>query len=226
MKLKKRYSLLYVEDEVLIRKAAVSFLEDQFSEIYEASDGVEAYLLYKQKHPDIIITDIQMPRMNGLQFCEKIRKEDDRTPVIILTAYSHKEYLLKATELNLVKYLIKPIQENALLEAISRAIEKIDTGSKSVIDVGDGYFYDGFNHLLTNGTDVMHLPALQSKLLAILIQNKGRVVSYQQLENEIYEDSAMSKDAIRSLVRDIRKVSYKGIIENISKVGYRVNLDG
>ncbi len=226
MKDSRKYTLLYVEDEAMIRKMAVAFLQDRFKAIYEAADGVEAYTLYRDKHPDMIITDIQMPRLNGLALCEKIRKEDDRTPVIILTAYSHTEYLLKATELNLVKYLIKPIEEQALGDAIAKAIEKIESKSKSVVSVGEGYRFDGFNHILTKGSRVIHLSALQNRLLEILVRNRGSVVSYAQLENEIYRGEYMSKDAIRSLVRDIRKVSYRGIIENISKVGYRVNLDG
>ncbi len=221
-----RYTLLFIEDEKPMRKMAVEFLQDRFKEIYEASDGIEAYSIYSDKRPDIIITDIQMPRLNGLGLCEKIRKEDDQTPIIILTAYSHTEYLLKATELNLIKYLIKPIKEQALNEAIKKAKEKIESKSKSVVYLGEGYYFDAFNHILIKENQLFHLSELQNRLLEILVQNRGNVVSYEQLENEIYRGEYMSKDAIRSLVRDIRKISYKGIIENISKVGYRVNIDG
>ncbi len=226
MKSKPKYSLLYVEDEAIVRGAVVSFLEDMFSEIYEAEDGFGALKIYHDKKPDIIITDIEMPKMNGLEFCKRVRKEDDKTPIIIMTAYSHTEYLLKATELNLVKYLIKPIEETALFEALNLCFEKIKSKNPSVVNLGNGYLYDTFNHVLSVDGELVKLTSSQSLLLEILIKNRGNVVSYTQLENSIWYDSGMSKDALRCLVRDIRKLTYKEIIENVSKVGYRVNLHG
>ncbi len=226
MKTQAKYTLLYVEDEAYIRKMAVSFLEDLFTDIFEAGDGKEALAVYHDKKPDIIITDIEMPKMNGLELCEKIRKNDTKTPIIIMTAYSHTEYLLKATELNLIKYLIKPIQEKSLLDTFKVCFEKIDSGSPSVVNLGENYLYDTFNHTLTLEAEMIKLTASQSHLLEILIKNQGQVVSYTQLENTIWYDSAMSKDALRCLVRDVRKYTYKEIIENISKVGYKVHIDG
>ncbi len=226
MKTGKKYSLLYVEDEVYLREMVVSFLEDYFSEIYEADDGVEALSIYKDKNPDIIITDIEMPRMNGLNLCKEIRKKDDTTPIIIMTAYSSTEYLLAATELNLVKYLIKPIQENELFKALDQCYEKIETKEPSIVNLGQEFIYDTFNHILTKNGKFIKLTSSQILLLDILIKNRGNTVSYIQLENTIWYDSAMSKEALRCLVRDVRKFTYKDIIENISKVGYRVHING
>ncbi len=224
MKREPKYSLLYAEDENYVRKAVVSFLGEEFCEIYEAEDGIEAFELYKQKKPDIIMTDIEMPKMDGLAFAQQVRQKDDTTPIIIMTAYSHKEYLLKATELNLVKYLIKPVDEESLQEALKVCFAKIESKNPSVVDLGEGYSYDTFNHILSQKDKIIKLTEYQTKLLDILIKNRGRVVSYGQLENSIWYDYGMSKDALRCLVRDVRKVTYKGIIENISKMGYKVNL--
>ena len=226
MKTKPRYSLLYVEDEEFIRSVVVSFLEDHFCEIYEASSGQEALKLYKQNKPDIIITDIEMPFTNGLELCKKIRKIDKLTPIIIMSAYSKTEYLLEAMELNLVKYLIKPVEEESLFSALKLCYERIESKDPSVVSLGEGYRYDIFNQILTHEKKIIDLSASQSLLLEILIKNRGSVVSYLQLENAIWYDSYMSKDALRCLVRDIRKNTYKKIIENISKVGYKVNYDG
>jgi len=226
MRTKTKYTLLYVEDEEYVRKSAIMFLEDFFSNIFEAKDGKKALELYKDKKPDIIITDIEMPKMDGLKLCKKIRQTDDKTPIIIMTAYSHKEYLLKATELNLVKYLIKPIVEEELLSAIEACAEKIESKNPSVVSLGEDYFYDTFNHVLTKSKEPIYLTASQTLLLDILIKNRGHVVSYAHLENYIWQERGMSKDALRCLVRDIRKSTYKEIIENISKLGYKVNLGG
>lgn len=226
MEKRKKYTLLYIEDDALVRKMAVTCLRERFSEIYEATNATEGFAIYRREKPDIILTDIRMPGMSGLSLCEKIREEDERTPVIIMSAYSQKEYLLRATELNLVRYLIKPVSEEALEEAIALAEKKLHRGGRSVVSVGEGYLYDAFNHALVKESRLIPLTALQSKLIATLIENRGQIVSYTQLERELYHDTPMSKDAIRSLVKDIRRVSYKGIIENISKTGYRINLDG
>ena len=221
-----KYSLLYIEDEAYLRKAVVNYLEDEFNIIYEASNGVEGLKIYKNKKPDIIITDVEMPQMNGLEFCTKVREQDLTTPIIIMTAYSHTEYLLKATELNLIKYLIKPIDEELLEEALKVCFERIESKKPSVLNLGESYLYDSFNHTLSKEKNLIHLTTLQSKLLDILIKNQGRVVSYEQLENSLWYNNGMSMEALRCLVRDIRKVSHKKIIENISKTGYRVHLDG
>jgi len=226
MKKEARFTLLYVEDEAYIRKMAVSFLEDFFTEIFEAGDGKEALEVYHDKNPDIIITDIEMPKMNGLELCEEIRQNDSKTPIIIMTAYSHTDYLLKATELNLIKYLIKPIEEKSLLDTLKVCFEKIESKNPSVVNLGNDYRYDTFNHILTHKNEMIKLTTSQSLLLDILIKNQGAVVSYIQLENSIWYDSSMSKDALRCLVRDVRKLTHKEIIENISKVGYKVKLDG
>ena len=225
MKKDAKYSLLYVEDDKLIRSVVVEFLKEYFSQIYEAKDGVEALNLYREKKPDIIITDIQMPKMDGLKLCQTIRSDDKTTPIIIISAYSNQEYLLKAVELNLVKYLIKPVLQEQLFEAIELCFDRINSKDPSAISLGHGYIYDTFNLVIVNDSNIINLTASQSKLLEILIKNRQRVVSYEQLEYEIWYDSAMSKDALRCLVRDIRKATYKEIIENISKVGYRVNID-
>jgi len=221
-----KYSLLYVEDDDCVRKAAVQFLQDQFSAIYEARNGIEALRLYRDKKPDIVITDIDMPGIDGLEFCKEIRKKDSETPIIIMTAYSHLDYLLKATEVNLIKYLIKPIEEESLSEALKACFKKIESHDMEIVGLGKNYYYDMLNNTLIKNKKAIRLTASQALLLNTLINNRGQIVSYEQLENTIWYDSSMSKDALRCLVRDVRKITYKGIVENISKLGYRIQIDG
>jgi len=199
---------------------------DYFIQIYEASDGKEALEIYHDKKPDIIITDIEMPNMNGLELCTQIRKNDDKTPVIISTAYTTTEYLLKAVGLNLVKYLVKPIEEKSLFEALTLCFEKIESQNPSIVQLNRKYQYDTFNHTLINGNELIKLTTSQAKLLDILIKNRNRVVSYIEIENYIWYDKAMSNDALRCLVRDVRKIIDKDLIENISKFGYKIHLYG
>jgi len=221
---KPKYSLLYVEDEATTREMVVDYLDEFFTSIYEARDGEEGLVLYDEKKPDIIITDIEMPKINGLKFASLIRKRDEHTPIIITTAYTSVEYLLEATELNLIKYLVKPIKEERLEEALESCFEKIEGRTPSVVRLTDKYRYDTLNHILTFDGALVSLTSSQRQLLDLLIQNKNRAVTYREIENYIWYDKVMSDSALRSLVYDIRKLIGKNSIENVSKTGYRINL--
>jgi DNA-binding response OmpR family regulator len=221
-----KYTLLFVEDEAMIRKIAVAVLRPYFLEIYEAKDGVEALEIYANYKPDIIITDIEMPNMNGLALCKKIREKDKTTPIIVTTAYTKTDYLLEAISLNLVKYLVKPIEEEALFEALNFCFELIERNSPSTVKISKTHTFDMLNHTLIEKKEKISLTESQYKLLSILIKNQGRIVSYEEIENYVWFDRIMSADALRSLVRDVRKFIGKETIVNISKYGYRIHLYG
>ncbi len=223
---KSKYTLLFVEDESMIRRIAISLLRPYFIEIYEASDGVEALEIYNEKRPDLIITDIEMPNMDGLTLCKRIRKEDRSTPILITTAYTSTEYLLEAISLNLVRYLVKPMQEEELFESLSVCFEQIETNKPTIINLTKEYKYDTFNHTLIYKDEIVTITNSQHKLISILITNHGRIVSYKEIEHYVWYDKAMSSDALRSLIRDVRKLIGKESIENISKCGYRIHLYG
>ena len=219
-----QYTLLFVEDEAMIRRIAISFLRPYFLEIYEAKDGVEALEQYREEKPDIIITDIEMPNMDGLTLCQTIRKEDKTTPIIITTAYTSTEYLLQAITLNLVKYLVKPINEEPLFEALNLCFSHIEEANPSVVKINKTDKFDLLNHTFIKNNRIISLTESQYKLLSILIKNQGRIVSYEEIESYIWYDKSMSSDALRSLIRDVRKFVGKENIVNISKYGYRIHL--
>jgi DNA-binding response OmpR family regulator len=223
---KSKYTLLFVEDESMIRRIAISLLRPYFIEIYEASDGVEALEIYNAKKPDLIITDIEMPNMNGLTLCKNIRKEDRTTPILITTAYTSTEYLLEAISLNLVRYLVKPMQEEELFESLRVCFEQIETNKPTITNITKEYKYDTFNHTLIYKDEIVTITNSQHKLISILIANHGRIVSYKEIEHYVWYDKVMSSDALRSLIRDVRKLIGKESIENISKCGYRIHLYG
>jgi DNA-binding response OmpR family regulator len=225
-KIEKKYniSLLYVEDEHFIRKNAVEFLSDRFEIIYEAEDGKEALELYFDNKPDSIITDIKMPNLDGLELCKEIRESDETTPIIITTAFTNQEYLLKAIELNLIKYIIKPIDEDELNEALDLSIQKIKTKTKSVARLTKEHYFDIFNKTLTCKGQFLRLSSKELDFLLLLANNKNRVVTYKEIENYVYGGDFMSEDALKGLVKNLRKKISKEFIENYSKQGYMVKL--
>ena len=223
---KSPYTLLYIEDEAPARMVTSMYLADYFEHIIEAENGKEGLKLYEAHHPDIIITDIEMPQMNGLEFCKAIRQKDKITPIIITTAYTSVEYLLEAVTLNLIKYLRKPLQEAELNEALKLCFEQLADQNPSIFKLTSTLFYDLLNQTLSNQKEIIPLTSSQRMLLEILIKNRNRVVSYVEIENSIWYDKVMTPDSLRTLVRKLRKVVGKEVIENVSKTGYKINLRG
>jgi len=220
----KQYSLLYLEDEQHIREMVVLYLNDFFSVIYEAHNGVEGLKIFDDKKPDMIITDIQMPQMSGLTFAKKIREKNRTIPIMMLTAHTSTEYLLQAVELGLIKYLLKPINENELHDGLVKCFETLEFFSPNVIRLTTEYSYDTLNHTLIFSDQVISLTPSQTKFLDLLIKYKFRAVSYKEIENYIWYDKGMSEAAIRSLVHDLRQILGKKVIKNISKIGYKLQL--
>ena len=216
-------SLLYVEDEAFIRENAVLFLEDSFSYIYEADNAFKALEIYHDKKPDIIITDISMPKMSGLELCEKIRKTDAKTPIIITTAHTKTAYLLKAVELQLVKYLVKPIDEDALMEALELCFERLKKDDSNIVALTQSLTYDTFNEVLFFEDEVIKLSLQETKLLKLLLKNPEHICSYQEIENFVF-DGMMSEDALKTLVKNLRKKTAKSLLENHAKIGYKIAL--
>jgi DNA-binding response OmpR family regulator len=219
---KPKYSLLYVEDDDFIRENAVEFLDDYFTQIYEAADAKTALEIVNEKEPDIIITDIAMPDMNGLALCREIRSQGLQTPIIVVSAFSDTHYLLEAVELGLVKYLLKPIEEDALFEALRRCFDQLEKRDEAYIKLSPVHRYDIFNALLLQGDTIVKLTHYEQKLLDLLIRHKDRVVTYQEIENYLYYDKGMSEDALKSLVRSLRKKITKEAIRNYAKMGYKI----
>ena len=219
---KPKYSLLYVEDDDFIRQNAIEFLEEYFTDIYEASDAHTALQIVENNRPDIIITDIAMPDMNGLQLCREIRAQELQTPIIVVSAFSDTEYLLEAVELGLVKYLLKPIEEEVLFSALERCFVQLEKNDTAYIRLSPSHRYDTFNNLLLENDTIVKLTRNEQKLLELLVRHKERIVTYREIENYIYYDKGMSEDALKALVRSLRKKITKSAIINYAKIGYKI----
>ena len=217
-------TILYVEDELDIRNYIVEFLQRYFKTIYEASSSEEGYLLYEKYQPDIMLLDINLPGQNGIDFASRIRREDNNTRIIMTTAYTNKEFMLKAIELNLTRYLVKPVIGKDLLEAIEKAFQEISNkaGLKPEVDLGEGFVYNIFEKQITHHGEIIQLRKKEVDLLEFFIQKKNHIVTYNMLETQIWHNDVMTQDAIRSQIRNLRKKTYSKILKNISGIGYKL----
>ncbi len=112
--------LLYVEDEAIIREQLERLLKRVVKEVVTASNGEEGLLAFKEHHPEIIVTDIKMPQMTGLEMAREIRKLDKSIPIVITTAHSESEFLLEAIEISVSDFLLKPVDTDNLISVIER----------------------------------------------------------------------------------------------------------
>jgi len=219
----KNFTILYVEDDEMVRKNAVEYLSRISKKVLQAKNGKEAIKIYKEEKPDIIITDISMPKLNGLDMASYIRAEDKNVQIIVATAHSDTEYLIKAVELQLVKYIIKPITKEKLLEALEKSMELMEDKSKFNLPLDKDTFYNAYDKTVISDGRQTKLTKNETLFMNLLAHHHTRVVTYEEIEDAIWPYEGMSQDAVRSLVRGIRKKLPDGAIDNISGSGYKLN---
>lgn len=214
-------TILYAEDEEGLRKNIADSLRYYAKEVLEASDGEEAYELYKEKQPDIILSDIHMPKIDGIELVKKIREEDSRVSIIMITAHTDKEYLLDAVELHMEKYLVKPIDLDQLLETLEKCMEHIEKNRTVTLKVDEDYIYDYDNKSLIYQDRAVILNKKEMLFFEVLISNQHRIVNYEELQEKVWDEDVMTNSALRSLVSNLRKKLPTDIIYNLSGVGYK-----
>ena len=117
-------TLLYIEDDPEILENVSFLLSRYVKKVYTAQDGEEALEVYQSKKPDIVVTDINIPKINGLDLSEKIREENKSVSIVIISAYSEEEQLQRAEDISVSSYLQKPFTFQQLKDSIEKAIEE------------------------------------------------------------------------------------------------------
>jgi DNA-binding response OmpR family regulator len=216
----KNYTILYAEDETGIQEEISEILELLFKEVYLASNGVEAQELYLNNKPDLIITDIKMPKLNGLDFIKELRQKDNLTAIAITSAFTDTELILLATELNLLKYIVKPLTKEKLFEIFKKFLDK--KKDTDIVFLNDTFIYDIKNSLIKNEEDIYILTLKEHNFLKHILK-KNAIVSYEEIEYILEIDSFYNDNAIRQFIKKIRKKLPKGFLKNIQNQGYIIS---
>lgn len=215
--------ILCIEDEDLIRENQVYYLKRLFTTVYEASSAKEALEIIESKKPDIIISDIELSDMNGLDMIRTIRKSDKKTKFIVLSAYSNKEYLFDAIDLGLVKYLIKPIDHETFYPILLECAKEVYEEKKELIPITLNCKFDLVNSQLIYDDKTLILTKYEADFLYLLYKNKTSIVRYDQIQDEVWVDNIMTDSSLRTLVRSLRKKLPDNVVKNFSKTGYKFN---
>ncbi|RXK14674.1 DNA-binding response regulator [Halarcobacter mediterraneus] len=215
--------MLFVEDENNISKLLKNAVSDYFYSFITAKDGKEGIEKYKNTSPDIVISDIMMPNLDGLEMTKVLREIDESLPIIILSAFSDKEKLLKAIDLGINKYFIKPFNPEELLEYLSTLAEKLD--KQRILCINKHFSYDKNSKNLYEKDELIKLSKREKMFLSLLIKNKKTFVSNELMKKELWEEAEVSPERIRTFIKRFRQKTKKELIKNISGQGYLISKD-
>lgn len=213
------YRVLYAEDDVGVRKNVYELLSLLFKEVYLANDGEEAYKLFVQHKPDLIITDIKMPHLSGIELTKKIREIDNKAHIIIITAYTEVDFMLEAIELSLLRYIVKPITEPKLFDALEKFLQSKEKAHLQ--ELAPDWYYDSLQKVVLHHTQVYELTKKEAKLIELLLQ-KDSIISYEEIEQKLWESEYMSLNALRLMIKNLRKKLPEGTLKNIQGIGYKL----
>ncbi len=223
------HTLLYAEDDPLIRENLLYILRDYFDEILIVTNGNDAVTTYKEKHPDVILLDICMPGIDGLEVAKRIRQENEDVPIIMLTGHSDRERLLDAVSLKLEAYLVKPVDYTQLNDTLHRTIDKIS--KSSLIPIRSDLLWDSNNQTLLYRDKSLKLTKKEKLAMQILTRNVNKYISNDALIYHIWDDEIPDESHDNKLIQLIYRLNKKlvaetdyseKIIENSYTLGYRI----
>ena len=228
----KPLTLLYIEDDTDIQEIYIEFLNDYVETVHLANDGETGYDMYLEHKPNIILLDINMPKLDGLSLAKKIRETDKDVQIIITTAYAEQENLLKAIELYLVKYILKPIDFTELKEALNKAINELELianngePQRKIFCLNENTIWNKDTEKLYTNRDEVKLTKNERRLLTLISTDENKVFTFFDIFNHIAQDNFNKEydaNQVRALVKLLRKKVPKESIINIYGEGYRFN---
>lgn len=222
----KKFSILYVEDEPKIQLSIAEYLGNYFDKIYLASSGKDALELFTMYQPDVLLLDIGLPDIDGLVVAEEVRKINTTSRIIMLTAYTEKEKLLKATELKLTKYLVKPVSPKTFKETLISLAKELAENPSQFLRLGESLVWNQDNSTLHNDKGLVRLPEKQHRLLKLFVERKGRAVTYEKIILTVWDNTYekdISLDSVKNQVSQLRKYLPTNCIVSVYGEGYMLN---
>ena len=211
--------VLCLEDEEAILRNICASLELFFAEVKGVTDGFDALELAMSGAYDVLVLDISVPNIDGLEIAKKVRAINQKIPIVILSSHVEQEYLWRAVELKITRYLAKPYDKKSFIKALEDVAMEL-VGRTPTIRLNDKLEYDfGKKALYVNG-EISHLSKSESKLLEYFLNNKNKTITYEQIFDYIWDYEQPTKEAIKTIVKELRRKLGKDVIKNLYGVGY------
>lgn len=226
----KNFKILYTEDDETLAFLTKDNLEQNNYEVVHCTNGKSGLETFKDEDFDICIFDIMMPKMDGFELAEEVRKIDTDVPIIFLSAKTLKEDRIKGLRLGADDYLVKPFSIEELIlkiEVFLKRSQKNNKVEKSVYEIGK-YQFDTKNFILFNDEEKVGLTQREAELLKLFLDNKNLVLKREQILTALWgtDDYFMGR-SLDVFISRLRKIlsNEKGIsIENLHGIGFRFSI--
>lgn len=215
----KLLNVLYVDDDEQLRHSMEKTLSLIVSNVATASNGLAALEYFYNKRVDIILLDIRMGDMSGIDVANEIRKTHKDIPIIIVSSYTEVDDLLLACKLNLIDYLKKPVDLRALIDVLQEALLHLKEKGLLVRQVIDDVSYNYLSKCLIKNEVTTPLTKNEILVLELLLSQRGKLITYETFFNVLEEE--MSDGALKNLMLRLRKkIGEDRSIRNLSRIGY------
>ena len=220
-----KQTILVVDDERDLLDLIEYNLKKEGFKVLKAENGEEGISKAKEHKPDLILLDIMMPKMDGLEAVEIMRKDDDlkKTPIIFLTARSDEKTEIDGLNKGGDDYITKPISTTKLVSRIKAVLRRFDDSEQTAnkLEVHDLQI-DKDRYIVLQERNEFQLPRIEFVLLFFLASRKGKVLDRQTLLNKVWGDNIYVVDRTVDVhVRKIREKLGDHYIETVKGVGYR-----
>lgn len=219
----KSLSVLYVSKKENTTSKEIEILELFFNKIIISYSSEVAYKKFSTEHPDVIITDLDLPNINGIDLCKKIRKSNPTIPIIILSKEVNVKYLFEAIRIQVIDYITRPVKVENLIFALNQTAKHIINHGDLSIKINSNIKYDykektiyhddGKNYKLTKN---------EFRLLELLLVNKHHNLSKEEITNYLWANEDITESAFKSLFSRLRNKIGKDNIKNNFGIGYQL----
>ena len=206
----KEFNVLYIEDDMSLLKNLSEILEDFVKNIYTANNTTDAYKILKEKHIDVIISDILIGDKNGLEFISFLKQNGIEIPFILTTAYTETDYLLDAIKLKAVNYLVKPIKIKELLDSLYEVLLPVYQEKELI------------NNTLVFKIASVICESKQLEVIKMIVKNMDDEYTFSLSYNDIMNEIDISKPTLIKLFKDLQD---KGVLQKLPKRKYKINID-
>ncbi|WP_331774160.1 response regulator transcription factor [Sulfurospirillum sp. 1612] len=214
--------ILLLEDETMLRNSIREYLESLGHEIACFSNGTEAYEVLKKERYDLLLLDINVPKLNGLELLEALNKTKHATTTIFISAMIDIEDISHAYELGAADYLKKPFHLKELAFKINQIKKEQNARELQQVVLSKRYSFSKEKQLLFYNNSAQTLTKKQLQILTLLSQNLGIVVDFEKFRSFVWKDEPVDNATIRAEISRLRKSLKEDFIVNMKGVGYKI----
>lgn len=214
MKRLKNFNVCYYSN--LIDERLDNFLSSHLNNSFNYLNQDELIDIINTKDIHIVITKY------NYELLKKIRILNKQIHIIAYLDELNQTHLIESLELSQIKFIQNLDCLNTFIDSLKECIKNLDSKNSNIVNLKNDFIYDEYNKNLFKDNQIITLTKKGKLFLDFLIKNRTRALSYEEINTEVW-NGFMTQDALRSLIKEIRKKTYKEIIKNVSGIGYRID---